>query len=189
MRQLDLVYSTFTSLEKNYSRSKKSRAEYLREKFGGDINTGSFLILHALAQEELRDPEDIEKLSKVREIFNMIKDNQENLDALKSFDFSVKSEIEQLAEALSQAEVAGSGIQSVEQADLWKSRQAPAHFMVSPYGVRVVAIDNCKYLRLYSEPMTVLAKTMSGQNFPVGTILECKLGGRVAPVKRPGFWK
>lgn len=118
MDTLDLVYNAFTGLERNYARSKKTRTEYVKDKFGGDINVGSFLILNALSAEEFVDPEDIKKFSEVRRIFEFLKDNQDKLDTLSSFNLDDTSDITAALDSLHQGQEAGTGFTVVGQEQL-----------------------------------------------------------------------
>ena len=189
MEQLDAVYNTFTNLEKNYAKSKKSRGEYLLDKFGGDISIGSFLILQALAQEEFTSAEDIEKLSRVREIFKAIDECKDSLGTLRTLDFTGNSVYTGIMDALTAAEISGTGMVATEQQSMWKNSRSPAHYSVRPTQVEFVPLMGSKYVKVYSEPMSILMGGLYGVNSRVGQVYERTLGNRVSQVKRPDFWR
>lgn len=189
MEQLDLVYNTLTKLEQNYARSKKSRTEYITEKLGGDINVGSFLILHALAKETLTEQGDVEKLSTVRNILAQIKVHQDELDSLRSFEFSKEADsLTVLLEAMDAAEAKGTRISAVNQRDMWKSPNHPAHFSVNRHMSRVVAFNGAPYVYCYSKAISALVSGLSGQRFEPGDIVRCRLGERYEKVDAPDCW-
>lgn len=161
MEQLDLVYNTFANLEKNYAKSTKSRSEYVNDKFGGDISTAMFLILNALSAEEFTDPEDIRKFSEIRNIFDKIKENKDRLDALKSFNFEGDSEIESAEAILSAGQQEGTGIQVLDQSELYKS--GALHYVVKtgdtllvPLCLQPGAANPPLYVKLFSNGMLTL---------------------------------
>lgn len=172
MEQLDLVYNTLTSLEKNYHRSKKSRSEYVKEKFGGDIGIGSFLILNALQAAELSDPEDVKKLSAVRRIIDNIKDNEDNLDAINSFDFDNESMITAIHNSLVAGLRGGQHIKIAEQSEFYATAGRPLHYKVSPNTTTVVPVNSARYFRVV---LPAWAAVLSGGNpeaFADGGLVE-----------------
>ena len=83
MEVLDRVYSAFSNLDRDFARSKKSRTDFILEKFGGDIDMGSMIILDAISASTGEETaEDIQKLTFVKEIFEKLKDARDNLDSL-----------------------------------------------------------------------------------------------------------
>lgn len=188
MRTLDAVYNTFANLEKNYAKSSKSRSQYVIGKFGGDINVGSFLILHALSKEVYTDPDDIEKLSVIREVFSNIKAHEDSLDSLSSFNFGEESAMQQCILALSQGEYDGTGISAVDQKTMWTGKGKPSHYAINAKVAQVVALSTAPYYNLYSPAMTALVNSFCGGSFEVGDIVASKLGGRVQAVDKPAYW-
>lgn len=186
MEQLDLVYKTFANLEKNYARSKKTREEYVLEKFGGDINVGSFLILNALSSQELTDPEDIQKFSKVREIFQAIKDNQNRLNTLSSFNFEEDAATTAILNALDSSWKAGTHIELCEQHALYASRGA-LHFDVRPGEVQESSLADARYLGLYSKAMVLFAQQFTTDTVALGDTVEKRLWNQYDKVSKPEF--
>ena len=89
MEVLDRVYSAFSNLDRDFARSKKSRTDFILEKFGGDIDMGSMIILDAISASTVEETaEDIQKLTFVKEIFEKLKDARDNLDSLPDFKFT-----------------------------------------------------------------------------------------------------
>ena len=186
MRQLDLVYNTFVNLEKNYAKSKKSREEYLKDKFGGDISVGAFLILNALGAEEFTDPEDIEKLSKVRDIFDDILANKDNLSELASFDFDTNNTRNLLFAALNASQASGFGYTVIDQQHLYKKKDA-LHYHITPKETLVVPLLHARYTRVFSKAIASYVAHITGVVHETGTLLESRSGGRIAPVTKPKF--
>ena len=61
MSILDKVYTTFKRLDQDFARSKKTRTEFITDKFGGDIAIGSVIILDAIRAEGVEEsPENID---------------------------------------------------------------------------------------------------------------------------------
>lgn len=184
MEQLDLVYSTLTSLEKNYARSKKSRSEYLKEKFGGDIGIGSFLILNALQAAELKDPEDVKKLSTVRRIIDSIRENEGQLDSLSSFDFDTEAAHSKLINALAAGLSQGSGISIVSQSYLYKNGRGALSYRVSADKVQVVPVNQAEYFEII---LPAWAAMFSGGNpsaYAEGQLLKRDAWGKLNPVEK-----
>lgn len=193
MNSLDLVYNTFSNLEKSYARSKKTRAEYLTEKFGGDIEVGSFLILQALSQEAPTSPEDIEKLSFIRDYFGRVSEYKNKLDKIRTFDFSKDAESFQKAlECLDAAESTGSGVSYVEQDTLWTSARLPAFHRVTVRGSKCVCFETAPYVRVHSHAIQAMLNVMAPASVALGDvsgkIVERKSGDRVVVVESPSFW-
>ena len=188
MRTLDAVYNTFANLEKNYARASKSRSQYLIGKFGGDISVGSFLILHALSKEVYTDPEDIEKLSVIREVFANIKAHEDSLDSLNSFNFGAENTMQQGILALSQGEYDGTGISVVDQKTMWTGKGKPSHYSINSKVTQVVPLSTAPYYNLYSPAIAALINSFCGGSFKVGDIVATKLGGRVQAISKPAHW-
>lgn len=186
MEQLDLVYKTFVNLEKNYARSKKTREEYILEKFGGDINVGSFLILNALSSQELTDPDDIQKFSKVREIFQAIKDNQNRLNTLSSFNFEEDAASTAILNALDSSWKTGTHIELCEQHALYASRGA-LHFDIRPGEAQESSLADARYLGLYSKAMVLFAQQFTTDAISLGDVVEKRLWNQYDKVAKPEF--
>lgn len=187
MEQLDLVYATFSNLERNYSRSKKSRSEYIKDKFGGDISIGSFLILNALSAEEFSDPEDIRKFSEVRRVFDKLLENKDRLDSLASFNFDEESECAQnILDALNLGQDVGTKLVVVDQSELYNNDAGVLHFDVRPNDVRLVparfsnSVELTRYMKMCNRGMvSFFGQFVSGSSLNVGSVVERKNLGLV----------
>lgn len=189
MESLDLVYSSLTKLEQNYARSKKSRTEYIMDKLGGDINTGAFLILHALSKEPLTSPEDVDKLSTVREILGKIREHQNDLDRLSSFDFSVENNVlETLMNAMDEAELDGTHVAVVKQDEFCKAVGHLQQFHADRNAATVVPLNTAPYVSCYSDAMASLISGFSGQQFNRGDIAVRRFGGHYEKTDKPDWW-
>lgn len=189
MEQLDLVYNTFANLERNYKRSSKSRSEYVKEKLGGDISIATFLILNALSAEEFTDPEDIHKFSKIRDIFEKIKENQDRLDSLTSFNFEEDQTATGVFTALAAGQRSGTGFEVCEQSALY--RYGALHYDARPDDSRIVPIrlesseTPPPYVELFSRGMlTLFSQMVPGAKLSVGSLLKREnLGLSFKPAK------
>lgn len=172
MEQLDLVHKVLTNLEKNYKLSKKTRSEYVKEKFGGDIGMGSFLILNALSAEELTDPEDIKKLSEVQNVIEFLVSNEENLDFLSSFEVSDNVNLEEtLFRALNLGELEGTGITVASQAEIYKARRGLHYYITAKKSV-VASQDTCQYFHIFNDAMRALMAPTCNDHIVVGNYLQ-----------------
>lgn len=158
MKQLDAVYNAFTHLEQNYKRSKKTRKEYILDKFGGDIEVGSLVILDYFAGAKLDDPDDIEKFSTIRDIFSAIKKSSANLDTLSSFDELLTGGNQAVKVLLEDAAIKGSGILTIPQApsNEW------AHYKATAKNVMVVPLVTAKKVRVFNDSMRVFVQSLVG---------------------------
>lgn len=188
METLDLLYKTFTNLEKNYKRSKKSRSEFILSKFGGDINVGSFLILNALANMEFVESEDIIKLSKVREVIGYIQENQDKLDKLSTFNFGEDDNQDALLTALDNARLAGTGIRVMRQQELYRSTKGAYHFKISPDSTLLASLANCTYYSIYNNSILKFVEPYCKNKIKVGDFVERKnLGNEFFKIKEIPF--
>lgn len=176
MEPLDRVYSAFTNLEANFKRSKKSRSEYIADKFGGDIDIGSMVILDSLASKNLETPEEIAKLSTIRNIFAAIKKRRNSLDSLTSFNFLDESGVESsVASALDSAFERGTGICAVDADGLGYAK----HYSVLASGIKVLPIAKAERLHVYNQDMMLMLKGRTGLNIRVGDVLLQSQDGHI----------
>lgn len=122
MEQLDRVYQAFTTLDESFKKSTKTRSEFLRAKFGGDIEVGSAVILDAISTGNLT-PEDIEKLTYLRELFDNIKKNIDRLDQMPDFNFSEYAEVAAFTKTLRACMEKRGNITRCTQRSLLKSKR------------------------------------------------------------------
>lgn len=155
-RVLDRVYDTFTNLERYYRRSKKSRKEYLLEKFGGDITIGSIIILDAIGAGHPETEKDIAKFSKIKTIFENIAKAASELDSISSFEFefdqSISGKVLGLIDEVSTNRSYG---KLVSQRELDRKYGA-LHYIVTPEGSISVPLDKCRFIGTYNGGMTFL---------------------------------
>lgn len=171
MEQLDLVYNAFSNLERNYSRSKKKRSEYIADKFGGDIKIGSFLILNVLSAEEFTDPEDIRKFSEIRNIFEFLIKNADRLDSLGSFDKDDAGQ-DLLKRALDAAQWCGTHIETCDQRSLYNTTKGSLHFVSDKAGSHVVPLLSARYCKVYNEAMAAFVSNLCKTPVEIGDIAE-----------------
>ena len=166
---LEKVYDTFTNLERNYKRSKKSRKDYLLEKFGGDIRVGSVIILDAIGAEHPETDEEIEKFSTIKTIFENILKSENELDSLTSFDFQIDQSISgKVLSLIDKVSSKRASCTSISQRDLCKKYNA-VHYAVTPEGSYCAPLDKCRFIGTYNEGMVFLTEQLFNEG---GAIIE-----------------
>lgn len=160
MKQLDAVYRAFTHLESNYRRSNKTRREYIVDKFGGDVEIGSMVILDYFAGAKLEDPDDIAKFSAIRDIFNVLKKNIDNLVTFESFDDLFNKGNQSIKILLEDASIKGSKIIVVPHTDSdeW------AHYKVKELYTTVVPLVSATKVRVFNGAMQALVQSLVGSS-------------------------
>lgn len=154
MEVLDKVYNTFQNLDRDFSRSKKSRADFIVDKFGGDIDIGSMIILEAIsASSGDETPEDIKKLSFIKDIFEKLKANRDNLDALPDFSFTTGTAYMDFIQLLKNSVASGTGIQEVSQFEMHRLNRGNVHYSVSMDKTIVAPLTVSKVVHVYNEHM------------------------------------
>lgn len=157
MNVLDRVYTTFKRLDQDFARSKKTRTEFITDKFGGDINTGSIIILDAIRAAGVEEtPENIAKMSFVKDTFAQIQANADRLDTLSSFDFADNNVMQNFIDVLWKAEFHGSRQTPSEQSQLWGNKTRALHYLCTPDGSAFAPLDDCKVYAAYNENMVGL---------------------------------
>lgn len=177
MEQLDLVYKTFSNLERNYSRSKKTRKEYIVDKFGGDIEIGATVILDALAAGDITNPDDIAELSFVRDIFASIIANKESLDTLNSFDDLLTGTSGNVKGMLTKAFERGTGISVVTQKRL--RNNGAMHYVARASGVRMIPLRFATKISVYNEVMQGFVGSSIGNVPEIGSIYKQGKSGEI----------
>lgn len=154
METLDRVYKAFSNLDRDFAKSKKTRSEFIIDKFGGDLDMGSMIILDAIGQFNGEEtPEDIEKLTFVKDIFAKIMTARDSLDSLKDFSFGAEDDFRNLMTLLAESEVDGTGIRCITQAELNKRDKGTVHFISSADGVVLSRFADSKVVHAYNENM------------------------------------
>lgn len=154
MSILDKVYTTFSNLDKDYARTKKTRTEFITEKFGGDINTGSVIILDAIREEGLEENvENIAKMSYIKDIFNRIKSCADRLDTLQSFNFVQSDVATRILSILRSSNAHETRQNLVAQSSLWAGNARCLHHVCTADGASYADMDACKVFNLYNENM------------------------------------
>ncbi len=183
MSILDSVYKTFSNLDRDYSRSKKTRTEFITDKFGGDIDTGSIIILDAIREEGVSDsPEDIEKLSFIKDSFAFFQENAKRLDKLENFSHSNADVFFELMGILSDGDAAISGQYIVPQDELWDCSYKALHFITTYEGTTYVPLSACKVFSMYNENMLGVAASVTGDTgvaLKMGDKFRIGAGGRI----------
>ncbi len=154
MSVLDRVYTTFKRLDQDYARSKKSRTAFITDKFGGDIRTGSIIILDAIRSEGVEEtPENIAKMSFVKDIFERIRDNAERLDSMTSFCSEDSNVSMHFMNVLLRSEYHGSKQKITTQSELWGASRKALHYCSTAEGIDFVEPDDCKVFKAFNENM------------------------------------
>ena len=159
---LDAVFKTFSKLEQNYARSSKDRQSYIEDKFGGDIEMGSFLILHALSKESITSPEDVEKLSFIRKTFDYLLKHKDHINALSSFVPNDNSLGDSMLNALRSGYESGTKVLIQEQTVLNK-RYGAYHFHARAHDVQYTPISIIKKLRAITPVIGGSIEQMTGE--------------------------
>ena len=158
---LDNVYSKFTNLEKDYRRTKKSRSQFITERFGGDIVVGSTIILDAIYEENPTTQEEIAKFSIVKDIISNILKAKDDLDYLESFDFSNDMSMATVIGKLLDSVDAGQTT-TVPQRGLYEHAEA-LHFYVDSDGARYESpFPKCRFYRCENPNIYRILKSMIG---------------------------
>lgn len=176
MEQLNKVYTTFHDLEKNYRRSKKSRREYLVDKFGGDIEIGMMVILDFFVGATIESDDDIKKLSFIKDVFAGIKKNIGNLDTLDSFDALLdEGDASSILMLLDSAAVAGAHISTFTTAEMYPT----FHYKATAAGLQVVPILQASRVKVFNDAMRQFVQSVVGpkQSVEIGQVYDQKAGG------------
>lgn len=154
MEVLDKVYTTFKNLDRDFAKSKKTRTEFIVDKFGGDIDIGSMLILDAISSSSgSENVEDINKQTFIKQIFEKIKENRDKLDMLENFTFSEDSFVSKFSSLLRKSLVAGTGNYYISQEELYK-KSGCFHFVSTQNNGNIMDVkDNCKILNAFNANM------------------------------------
>ncbi len=155
MEVLDRVYKTFLNLDKGFARSNKSRSEYIVDKFGGDIDIGSMIILEAISDlGEVPTMEDIQKLTFVKDTIKKIQISKSVLDNLDSFeDLGRGGTFEEFSAIIKDSYLMGTGIANVSQRELNKENKTAFHYIVTPEGSMFTRLRDCSVVHIYNEYM------------------------------------
>lgn len=186
MNVLDKVYNTFSNLDRDFARSKKTRTAFITDKFGGDIDTGAMIILDAVSTSgELETAEDIKKLTFVKDIFSQLQANKNKLDSLQSFSsFSDSTEFNELMRVLAKAESSGTGQRETVQAEVYRQQRRAVHFVCTAEGSYFVGLNDCKILHAYNGHMQrMIIRSVTLDNPPnFGDYLEMRSKARAVPI-------
>lgn len=187
MSVLDNVYKTFSNLERDYKRSKKTRTDFIRDKFGGDISIGSMIILDALSAEvDTNNSADIERLSFIKDIFSAIKRNEDKLEQISSFStFSGGDPMEELMDILNSADAHGCLQVEVSQAELHRLDKGTVHFACTPALTRYADLNKCKVLHAYNEHMAgMIARSVTAdEGIDTGRYYQLRSRGKATPIR------
>lgn len=180
---LSLLYTSLSKLDKDFKRTSKSRTAFINERFGGSFADGSVILLDYVSGD-YEDPEDIKKLSFVRDITSKLADSYSELESLHSFSFERKPESEAMLEMLTAGEFGVYGPVAVAQDEL-NSPVAATHYVVSPKGSRFVPKGLCRKVMLFSNPMVQWASIVIGREheLQLGDALEVR-NGRLCVVRK-----
>ncbi len=176
MSILETVYKTFSNLDRDYARSKKSRSDFITDKFGGDISVGSIIILDAIREEGVSDsPEDIEKLSFIKDSFSFFQENAHRLDRLETFSHCNADVFFEFLGILSKAENHMTGQSCTTQALLWNSPAQALHYVSDAHGTRYTPLEACRVYYGFNENMlAILGDTIGAAGLKLGE--KCRVG-------------
>lgn len=152
MVQLDKVYEAFANLDDDYKRSRKTRTKFIQDKFGGDINSGSMIILDYFAAEKLDDVDDIRKFTFIRNIFDKIVRLQDNLDSLSNFKFEGGS-LETVNAVIDESANEVGDLVVKTQRDLYDSKKA-WHYYGDVRKFYYTPLASCTMFKAYGESMS-----------------------------------
>lgn len=186
MSVLERVFTTFSRLEQDFSRSKKTRTEFITDKFGGDINVGSIIILDAIRAEGVEEtPDNIAKMSFVKDTFARIQANAAHLDSLASFSFADTDILGTFVDILCHAEAHESGQESVTQESLWSSKKKALHYVSTAEGTTYADPDHCTVFQAYNENMAGLLAGLfkPDRELQLGGYYRVLPGGRLKTIQ------
>lgn len=154
MSVLSKVYSAFSNLEGDYRRSRKTRREFVLDKFGGDIDIGAMIILDAVSNSECETSEDVQKLTFVRNIIAQIQSMKDSLDAVMDFSaFSSDATFTNFARVVEQSYINGTHQHAMSPYSFAKANRDTYHFVASPYGMDFIPFQRCPVVKAYNEHM------------------------------------
>lgn len=164
MEILDKVYNTFSHLDRDYSRCKTTRTEFILRKFGGDIDIGSMIILDAIDKDTSNSAgytsEDLKKLSFVKDIFSTLKATRNSWDTLTDFSFKSSGLMQELDHLLQNAEYKGTGVRQVSQHVLNSKERGVLHFRCTASRAEYTPVKSCRVFHAYNENMVGHIGTM-----------------------------
>lgn len=190
MEILDKVYRAFSNLDRDFARSKKSRTEFILDKFGGDIDMGSMIILDAISGIQEPSTEDIEKITFVKEIFKQLSDARDHLDTLPDFQFTNGALFKELMLLLATSKANGMRQTEIPQADLLNESGSSIHFLALPGGCVYSSIDAAKVYSIFNENMQLsLTARCRGADLELGSYYARKGGSQVVAISSKGLAK
>lgn len=185
MDTLDRVYNAFSNLDRDFARSKKSRSEFIIDKFGGDLDMGSMIILDAISAFKGEEtPEDIEKLTFVKDIFAKIMAARDNLDSLHDFTFGAANDYNKLISILTESMVAGTGVCVLPQSELNKWSKGTVHFLATEGSTMCCDMMEGHVVHIYNENMQGYAERLFPHSqFELGQYFQRKSAMHAVPIK------
>lgn len=189
MENLDTVYNTLSKLESNFARSNKSRADYIMDKFGGDIRVASFLIMNTLSKEDITSAEDIDKLSYVRQELSFLVNNQHSLNSLSSFNFfdCSSSASSSAVQALDFAMTNGRGIEVLSQKEMYSKPFKPLMYGVNKNAVIYTPISQADYLVAINDAFVNFLSGQTKKNINLGDVCKFTTASKYEPCKKVVF--
>lgn len=186
MEVLDRVYNAFSNLERDFGRSKKSRTAFITDKFGGDIDVGSMIILDSISiGSDDYSAEDIEKLTFVKDTIDAIKRLEGKYDQLASFNaLSGVDPATELFDMLDKADMRGKHIKPVTQKELRRLYPGTVHYDCNQFGGEYTPLSSCKVFHIYNGHMENLFRSCFNVQTALekGSYMTIKSGGRCARV-------
>ena len=154
MEVLDRVYKTFKNLDRDFDKSTKTRTQFITDKFGGDINIGSMIILDAISSSSTEySEEDIEKLTFIKDIFKSIQESKDRLDQLPDFTFESEGLFSELKQVLVSSKEHGTHLVEAKQSQVSKVKDGAIHFASTVRGTRYTPLNKCVHFHAYNEHM------------------------------------
>lgn len=178
-RVLDRVYNAFSNFERDYARSKKTREQFIKDKFGGDIEIGSTIILDAISSTDGSEtPEDIEKMTFIKDMITSVKSMENNLSRLSTFtNLEGSNAADELFELLNSSYSRGTGQLEMEQSQLYRhSKGEVLHFDCTVFGSCFCDLNASKIIKIYNEHIQGLVENtlrVDGST-GIGSILELR---------------
>lgn len=154
MSVLSKVYDAFSNLEGDFRRSRKTRREFILDRFGGDIDIGAMIILDAVSNSECDTPDEVQKLTYVRNVITQIQNMKDSLDAVTDFAaFSSDATFTNFARIVEQSYINGTHQHAMTPYSFAKANRDTYHFVASAYGTDYVPFVRSPVVKAYNEHM------------------------------------
>lgn len=175
MEVLDRVYKAFSNLESDFAKSGKTRTEFIKDKFGGDIEIGSVIILDAISNVDSESIEDINKISFIKKVIKGVRENANRLDNLTDFVFDKVSDFGVLFNVLKGSLESGMQCRVVPQKEIYEMSKGDVHYVATSECMNMSNYNTCNVYNMYNEHILDRFILMTGvKDFSVGDYVRAK---------------